>query len=229
MNLAEILTNIKTSIARILLKLGISADILTYTGLLLAGVSGYLIFLGEFFWGGVVLLISGILDTLDGAVARLANKADAFGGILDSTLDRFGDAFVLGGLLFYCSFEVYDLYALLAFITLMGSFAISYVRARAECEIDSCRVGFWERGERLVFLALALVLNNVPIALWILAIGSLQTALFRLFYAKKGDIQAYQKGPVFRALFHTQGRRHPAYYVKIGALILTLFLVKISF
>jgi hypothetical protein len=62
-----------------------------------------------------------------------------------------------------------------------------------------------------------------------LAIGTLQTAFFRLIYAKKGDIQAYQKGPVLGALFHTQGRRHPVYYVKIGALILTLFLVKISF
>ncbi len=203
------------TLAKILIKFGISANFLTAAGLVAAGLSGIFAYQGHFFLAGAVLLFSGALDMLDGAVAREAGTAKAFGGILDSTLDRYGDGFVLGGILFYCLGHLRILYAILSFSALLGSFAISYIRARAECEIETCRVGFWERGERLVLIALALLLHNLAPALWILGVGAHWTAFQRLYFAHspKKDI------PVARA--------YPFYHIKIGILIGILLFLKI--
>lgn len=175
----------KKTIANGLYQLGFTANALTLMGLAAAGAAGILSYRGSFFAAGAALLLSGLLDMLDGAVARVSEKAGKFGGILDSTLDRYGDAFVLGGLLFFCARTGREAYALAAFAALAGSFAISYVRARAECAIESCRVGFWERGERIGLLVIALVLGNPAAALWILAVGTQITAFERLWEARR--------------------------------------------
>ncbi len=87
----------KTVIAKWLHRLGVSADALTYLGLLLALLSGWLIFRFELFYAGLALAASGFIDMLDGEVARVSGKKSDFGGILDSSLDRYGDGFVFGG------------------------------------------------------------------------------------------------------------------------------------
>ncbi len=181
------MANLKSATASFLHKAGVSADFLTYTGLFCALVSGVFAYFGHLFWAGGWLLLSGLLDLLDGAVAREAGKADPFGGILDSSLDRYGDAFIFGGLMFFLARSGDVLYAGLTFSALIGSFLISYVRARAECEIDSCRIGFWERGERIVYLALGLVFDNLPVVLWVLAFATHFTALRRLHYASRAS------------------------------------------
>lgn len=177
--------NFKNSIASMLHKAGLSADFVTYLGLCVAAFSGYLIYTGEFMWGGGCLLLAGGLDLMDGAIARLSNKVSKFGGVLDSSLDRYGDFFVLAGLLLFYV-EMGDvLYSALTLSAMAGSFEISYVRARAECVVPQCKVGFWERGERLVYLSLGLMLDNPETAVWVLAIGTHMTALFRLREASR--------------------------------------------
>src|SRR3989338_4415142 len=136
----------KDQIARSLSRLGVSADFLTFFGLALAALSGWLLSRGEFFMGGLSLLGSGLVDMMDGAVARVSGKASAFGGILDSSLDRYGDACVFAGLGFYFWETGRPELAALTLSAWTGAFLISYVRARAECERQSCRVGVWERG-----------------------------------------------------------------------------------
>ena len=195
----------KEALAKFLFQIGISADFLTWLGLCLALFCGGLIFFGKFFWAGGFLLLSGFCDLLDGAVARASGKASVFGGILDSSLDRYGDGFVLGALAVYGAYYHRLFFSALALVALLGSFAVSYVRARAECEIESCRVGFWERGERLVFLALGLLLNNVLTALLILAAGTQYTVWQRLSYAQNS--RPYPD------------RRSPSYGWKIAALV----------
>ncbi len=151
----------KYKIAKALHSIGISADFLTFAGLVLAGVSGYFISIGNLFWAGALLLSSGLLDMLDGAVARVSGRQSAFGGILDSSLDRYGDGFIFGGMiLYFISLQRIDLiiWTLSAWV---AAFSISYVRARVECEVDSCRVGFWERGERIGFIVIALLIPNL--------------------------------------------------------------------
>ena len=83
-------------------RLGFSANTLTFLGLFLAAVSGALVWRGRFTEAATALLLSGFLDMMDGSVARLSDSKTSFGGVLDSTLDRYGESFVFAGVLFYC-------------------------------------------------------------------------------------------------------------------------------
>ncbi len=206
----------KTQIAKFLHRIGISADLLTVIGVLLAGLAGWLAFQGHLFWAAAALVSSGLVDMLDGAVARVSGKHTYYGGILDSTLDRYGDAFVFIGLVFYF-FDIAR--ADLAGWTVSawtGSFIVSYVRARAECEIDACRVGFWERGERVGVLTLGMAAANPGVAVMILGIGTHWTVLQRLRAAAPG--KAPQKAP---------GRADAVYFCKIAALAAALLFVRL--
>ena len=176
---------IKNQIGGFLHRLGVSANFVTVLGLLTAAGSAVFIFNCRFFWAGVLLAVSGVLDLVDGAVARASGKTGKFGGVLDSSLDRYGDGMVLGALIIYFGMRSQALYAVLALSALLGSFAISYVRARAECEVDSCRIGFWERGERVSYLMLGLLLNNVQMALWVLGIFTHVTVFERLALSRR--------------------------------------------
>ncbi len=217
-------------IARILYRLGVSADALTFLGLLAAFAAGALAYQGRLPEAGAMVLVSGVLDMLDGAVARLSGKASVFGGILDSTLDRYGDGFVLGGVLFYCFHEGKPGFALLAASALLGSFSISYARARAECEMDSCRVGYWERAERIVYIALGLLLNNLGVALLVLGTTTHLTVLYRLYAARYPERQAAWLGspaPFWRAFLLDTRRQSPHYAVKTGFWVLLVLAVRL--
>ena len=216
--------NPKELIAQFLVRIGISANFLTALGLFFAFLSGALICLGSFFWAGVILLLSGLCDLLDGAVARASGKAGVFGGILDSSLDRYGDGFVLAPLIACAAYYHKPLLSALASSALLGSFAVSYVRARVECEIDSCRVGFWERGERLVYLALGLLLGNIFAVLLVLGVGIHWTVFQRLAYSYRvaqngGQIPADSKP--------YPSRRSKVYALKITALILIVLFLRL--
>ena len=213
-------------IARLLVRLGVSANFLTIAGLFLALGSGWLIFQGSFFLAGCVLLLSGFFDMLDGAVARNSGVQSKFGGILDSSLDRYGDGFAFGGILLFYANLYRPQYMALAISALLGSFLISYARARAECEMDDCRVGFWERGERLVFIALALFFHNLEAALWILGIGTHWTVLQRLFFARCQTKEFSAQSKVF---WNSPSRSSAAYYLKIASLIFLLIFWRVSF
>ena len=176
---------IKNQIGSFLHRLGVSANFVTVLGFLAAAGSAFCVFECRFLWAGVLLAVSGVLDLLDGAVARASGKAGKFGGVFDSSLDRYGDGMVLGALIIYFGLRGRAVYAALALSALLGSFAISYVRARAECEVDTCRIGFWERGERISYLMLGLLLNNVQMALWVLGIFTHGTVFQRLALSKR--------------------------------------------
>lgn len=223
----------KNKIASYLYQLGISADFLTYTGLACALISGTLAYEGRFFWAGGALLLAGFMDLMDGAVARQSKVVSPFGGILDSSLDRYGDGFILLGVLFYCVEYHYIGYAALAASALVGSFLVSYVRARAECTVPKCKVGFWERGERLVWIALGLLTNNLPLVLWVLGIGVHLTVLHRLASARRisaghadGQAQLVSWAPAFLKL---SVRGEAPYLVKCVLLFFLLLFCRLSF
>jgi phosphatidylglycerophosphate synthase len=223
------MNKLKERIAAIFYKLGFSADALTLLGLAAALISGILSFYGKFFWAGGFLLLSGGLDLMDGAVARLSGKTGVFGGILDSSLDRYGDAFALGGLVLFYARIGNVLFAGLALSALVASFGVSYVRARAECATASCRVGFWERGERLVYLSFGLLTGNLAIALWVLGTAVHLTVLYRLAYAADPKpFQASFSGAPSPARFFTDTRRTSPFYAMKAAFWLGLLLVKLS-
>lgn len=169
-------------VARLVVKTGLSPNMLTVLGFFLnLGVAAVLA-TGHLLVGGLLVLFSGAFDLLDGAVARLTQRSTRFGAFLDSTLDRLSDAALLFGLLILYVREQSTLEVLLIFIALVGSMLVSYTRARAEGLGLECEVGLLGRGERVVLLALGLLLNRVLVVLWILAIFTNLTAAQRLLY-----------------------------------------------
>ena len=224
---------LKSSIASFLYKAGLSANAATGVGLFLAAAAGWLAYRGEFFWAGGFLLLSGLFDLLDGAIARASGKTGPFGGILDSCLDRYGDFFVLAGIVLFCSARRYDTQMLLALSALMGSFEISYVRARAECAVARCKVGFWERGERIVYLSMGLLLNNLPLVLLVLGIGTHLTALVRMGEARRqaagGSAEMPAGGWARNILVHSGPRTSRWYLAKTVVWFLLAVLVRRPF
>lgn len=169
----------------ILSRIGITPNALTLIGLAVSIVAAYVIATGHFFIGGLIVLVSGLFDLLDGALARFNKQATKFGAILDSIVDRISEAAIFCGLLFYFISKGSNLEIILIFLVVVGSFLVSYVRARAEGLDLECQVGWFTRAERIVVLTIGLLLNQILIILWILAVFVYVTVFQRLYYLRK--------------------------------------------
>lgn len=101
-------------------------------------------------WAGALIILFSLFDMLDGQVARIGGMASTFGALYDSVLDRYCELLTLGGIAFYMMETGYAWGALIAFLALVGSVMVSYVRARAEGLGIECKVGFMQRPERVV-------------------------------------------------------------------------------
>jgi CDP-diacylglycerol--glycerol-3-phosphate 3-phosphatidyltransferase len=162
-------------------RLGLTPNALTVIGLVLNLVVAIIIAMGDTRLGGVLLLIASGFDMLDGAVARASGTVTKFGGFLDSTLDRYSEAVVYGGVLWYVLGTAdYRLGSLLVFAATVGSLLISYARARAEAAGFRASVGLLARPERVLVLAVGLLVGQLIPALWILAVGTQLTVLTRM-------------------------------------------------
>ncbi|MGD2065231.1 MAG: CDP-alcohol phosphatidyltransferase family protein [Dehalococcoidia bacterium] len=195
MNLINIRRNlayrITGPVVRILSKSGITPNALTFINLAVNLIAAYVIATGHFLLGGVLVLVAGLFDLLDGALARFTGQAARFGAILDSVVDRISEAAILCGLLiWYIPQEEAGLEIVLIFIVLIGSFLVSYIRARAEGLGWQCQVGLFTRAERVIVLAIGLLANQIFIALCILVIFVFITIVQRLVYLRKqGNIE----------------------------------------
>ena len=169
-------------IARFLVFLHISPNTITFTGLILAVLVAYLLSQGCFVLGGLVLLFAGLLDMLDGSVARLSNTASKKGAFLDSTSDRIAEAVVLFGLLFYYVDLGESQVIFLIFLVMILSYLVSYMRARAEGLGVEGTTGLFTRPERVLTLVLGLLSGWVIAALWVIASLSTLTVAQRLIY-----------------------------------------------
>ncbi|HET7768593.1 MAG TPA: CDP-alcohol phosphatidyltransferase family protein [Chloroflexota bacterium] len=146
-----------------LARTGLTPNGLTVIGFLINVVAGVVIATGGFVAGGIIMLIGGAFDTLDGALARVTGRASVFGEFFDSTMDRFSEAVVfLGVAVSYLRAPAIDITAVvgvaLSFAAMIGSIMVSYARARAEGLDLDCEVGWLQRPERIVILGVALLL-----------------------------------------------------------------------
>lgn len=195
MNLINIRRNlayrITGPVVRILSKIGITPNALTFINLALNIIAAYVIATGYFLLGGVLVLVAGLFDLLDGALARFNKQTTRFGAILDSVVDRISEAAILCGLLiWYIPQEEAGLEIVLIFVVLIGSFLISYIRARAEGLGWQCQVGLFTRAERVIVLAIGLLANQIFIALCVLVVFVFITVVQRLVYlSKQGNIE----------------------------------------
>lgn len=160
---------------------GVTPNMLSVAGLLGNGTAGVLVARGDLVAGGIVMLLSSGLDMLDGALARATGKAGPVGALVDSTFDRVSEAAVLFGVLWYALDRGEDEQAALAFVAIVGSMLVSYVRARVEGLGGKLTDGLFTRAERVVLLAIALLFGWLRPALWILAVLTLLTAAQRLY------------------------------------------------
>ncbi|MFH0846951.1 MAG: CDP-alcohol phosphatidyltransferase family protein [Chloroflexota bacterium] len=167
-----------------LARLHVSPNSLSWTGFALTAVMAYLAAYGYLIASGLVLLFASLLDTLDGALARYSNKVTRYGAVLDSTLDRLGEGVsLLGVLIFLLKISINPVMPVaLTVMALIGSYLVSYVRARAEGLGLPCEVGISTRPERVLILVLGLLTRQVIIALSVITLMSFFTAGERLFH-----------------------------------------------
>jgi CDP-diacylglycerol---glycerol-3-phosphate 3-phosphatidyltransferase len=172
-------------IARIVAWLALSRihpNVLTFLGLVINIIAAVLFARGSFRWAGVVVICAGLFDMVDGRVARATDRVTQFGGFFDSVLDRYSDlALFMGLLVYYASINRF-FYIVLTAIVMTGSVLVSYVRARAECTIPKCKVGFLERPERVVLIIIGALFNRMAPVLWVIAVLSNLTVIHRMIY-----------------------------------------------
>lgn len=174
------------TVAGTLNKYGFTPNQLTLAGLALNFVAGWVYAMGFIFLGGFLLLVAGLGDVLDGPLARTSGKVTKFGAFLDSTVDRYSDFFLFGGLVLHFAQTAQGGFLLLTMGIIAGSFVTSYAKARAENLIEKCNVGVFERPERVLLLALgSLIPFLLPLVLWILFIGTNYTAVQRILFTQK--------------------------------------------
>jgi CDP-diacylglycerol--glycerol-3-phosphate 3-phosphatidyltransferase len=177
---------------RFLVKIGITANIISTLGGLGSTIAAlYFFSKGEFFIGVLVVAFFVLFDLFDGAVARASQSGESkWGALLDSTLDRISDAAIfIGGLLFFL--KTSDSLTVIFLIAATASFLVSYVKARAESLSIKCDGGIAERSERLVIVLVAYGLHGLglnyamAIGMWLVAILSIVTVIQRMMIVYK--------------------------------------------
>ena len=166
--------------ARFLGRLGFSPNGLTIVGSLLTASVGLMVAQGWFLAAGICLWLFSLTDTLDGALARATDRVSTFGAFLDSVCDRYAEAAVFFGLVWWYQATANPLGVALAYLALVGSLMVSYARARAEgVGLQAAEVGWFQRPERIIALGVGLILAPfIPgVLLVVLALLALLTTI----------------------------------------------------
>lgn len=163
----------------------VTADQVTLIGLAGNLIAALFIFNGKFIVAGIITLFTIPLDVLDGAVARFEKKNTRLGALLDSVCDRYSEMALLLGLVFYYLNNLNRLGVTVSVIALLGSFLVSYIRARAEGLGVTVKQGIMTRVERSIVLIFALIIRKPLIGVSVIAILANATAVQRLLVARK--------------------------------------------
>ena len=182
--LRKLFRGVLEAVAKVFIKMGLTANSVTVLGLLGSVAAGILVALGHPFWAGVTLLVMAPLDAVDGTMARLSAKTSPFGAFLDSFIDRYDELFVFAGILYWYATQSDLLGIMLCFAAASGAVMVSYARARAEALGYNVKVGVMTRVERAIVMIIGLLFGIVLIALGIIATLAHLTAVLRLFAVK---------------------------------------------
>jgi CDP-diacylglycerol--glycerol-3-phosphate 3-phosphatidyltransferase len=176
-------------VAALLARFGVSPLAVTLAGLLLSVAGAFEIAWGHLFIAGIVLIVSGVCDTLDGSLARRTSRESVFGAFIDSTIDRVTEFLYFGALIVRYGGEGTGgrVAVLLCLVAIGGSYLTSYTRARAEGLGLECRVGWIERPERVAILTIGLLAGSTAlfVALVCLAVLTPVTAIQRIIHIRR--------------------------------------------
>lgn len=173
------------AIAAFLNRLGMTPNTLTLTGVLGNVISAIFLAQGNFLVGGLIALVMGPLDAVDGTMARQRGEPSDFGAFIDSVSDRYSELILFGGLLLHYTMADDHLMTCVVFAAAAGSVLVSYTRARAESLGFMIKVGLLTRAERFIVLVPSLVLNYARIGIWAVAILANITALQRILAVRR--------------------------------------------
>ena len=172
-------------IGRVLQRIGITADVVTVIGIAMSGAAAVAIGRGNLLLGFILLILTGIPDALDGAVAKAAGTSSKRGALFDSVSDRLTDALLFGGLTWHYASTRPGHLMMLPVAVMASAQIISYQRAKAEILGYEAKGGVMERAERFIVLALGLLLSVIIgddallVVLWIMLALTLVTAIQR--------------------------------------------------
>lgn len=220
-NAQQIVYSIINPVVQLFIKLGITPNMITFFGFVLNLAAAIVLIFGAEYGdrlnhnfvsiAGCIILFAGLMDMVDGRLARVGNMANKYGALYDSVVDRFSEMYMFLGICYYLVSHDYFLSSIFAFIAMIGSIMVSYTRARAEGLGVDCSVGIMQRPERILIVGISAILcgitsniigydfkidvNWLPFPLFetisvftfplfILAIGANVTAYRRLIYAR---------------------------------------------
>lgn len=186
-------TRLLNPLLELFVRSGLSPNVITTIGFLVTAGAGVSFFFGRLQLGGLLVLLGGLFDVIDGYVARKRGLSTVFGSFYDSTLDRISEVVVLLGVLslyngdYPTLGEPWMVYVVAA--ALAGSLLVSYTRARAEGLGIDCRVGLMQRAERILLLGIATLFfgswKDGVVLTWVMivmAVTTNLTALYRIYW-----------------------------------------------
>ena len=168
---------------------GLSPNNFTVAGVIITTFGAAAFITGYIRLAGILILLGGLCDTIDGLLARSTGQDSRFGALLDSTVDRYAEFIMFFGIAAYFSYIDDFGTAAGTLLALCGSFMVSYSRARAESLGLVAKIGLMQRPERIVLIGLGAIihLNAFRLAIWLVAIFSHFTALQRIRFGYKQD------------------------------------------
>ena len=181
-------------VGRAVARAGITPNMVSLFGFAGNGLAAWFITREALLAAGVVYLAFSALDLVDGAVARATNQATPYGAVLDAVLDRASEAVVLVACGWYFGERGENVQAALAYLAILGSVAVSYMRARAEITGLTMREGLFRRQERVALLGIGLLFNGLTVVIALLAALSHLTALQRFWLIARGLRQLDAQG-----------------------------------
>ena len=153
---------------RLLSRIGVTPNMITMVGFILNAAAAIVFVMGAEWtdrtdhryvaWGGLTILLAGLMDMVDGRLARVANLSSTYGALFDSVLDRYSEMVMFLGICYYFIAQDYFFSSLFAFVAMIGSIMVSYVRARAEGLGVDCSVGIMQRPERILLIGISALL-----------------------------------------------------------------------
>ena len=176
-------------IGGLLNRIGLTPNMLTIFGLIGNGVGAYFLARGEMTTGGIIILLMGPIDALDGTMARLRGMDGHFGAFVDSVSDRYSELIIFAGLLYYYAVNSDYLGVILVYLAAAGSVLVSYIRARGQSLGWDTKVGILTRMERYLVLAPALIFNIQLVGIAIIAVFANFTALQRIIDVRRQSRQ----------------------------------------
>ena len=149
----------------VLLRMGVTPNMVTIIGLLLNFLATIILIVraeagdrsdhSYVGWAGLVILVAGLFDMIDGRLARVGNMANPFGALFDSVIDRYSEMVMFLGIIWYLVSHDYFMSSIFGFVAMIGSVMVSYTRARAEALGVECSVGLMQRPERILIIGLS--------------------------------------------------------------------------